>query len=130
MGPVRQQIAFYASTPSYLPVLEAEGWDFGGELTRCRSGASGRRWPCGYLDDAVLTVGVAATADRLADAIRERYGDRVQRIGFYTIGSFILDAEPEALREVIGKLKAYEKTIAWWCRRGGPGRSCGPCRRF
>ena len=34
MGPVRQQIAFYASTPSYLPVLEAEGWDFGGELER------------------------------------------------------------------------------------------------
>jgi erythromycin esterase-like protein len=56
-------------------------------------------------DDAVLTVGVAATADQLADAIRERYGDRVQRIGFYTIGSS-LDAEPEALREVIGKLKA------------------------
>ena len=53
----------------------------------------------------MLTVGVAATADQLADAIRERYGDRVQRLGFYTIGSN-LDAEPEALREVIGKLKA------------------------
>ena len=56
-------------------------------------------------DDAVLTVGVAATADRLAEAIQERYGDRVQRIGFYTIGP-TLDAEPEALREVIRKLKA------------------------
>ena len=44
-------------------------------------------------DEAVLTVGVAATADRLAEAIQERYGDRVQRIGFYTIGP-ILDDRP------------------------------------
>ena len=105
MGPVRQQIAFYASTPSYLPVLEAEGWDFGGELNAMSKRGLWEEMAALVPDDAVLTVGVAATADRLADAIRERYGDRVQRIGFYTIGP-TLDAEPEALREVIGKLKA------------------------
>src|SRR5690606_16447837 len=27
----KQQIAFYASTPSYRPVLDAHGWDFGEE---------------------------------------------------------------------------------------------------
>jgi hypothetical protein len=55
-------------------------------------------------DDAVLTVGVAATADRLAEAIQDRYGDRVQRLGFYTIGP-TLDTDPEGLREVIRRLK-------------------------
>ena len=56
-------------------------------------------------DEAVLTVGVAATADRLAEAIRDRGGDRAQRLGFYTIGS-TLDTDPEVLREVIRRLPA------------------------
>jgi len=47
---------------------------------------------------------VAAPIDRLADAIKERYGDRVQRVGFYTIGS-TLDTDPDALSEVIRRLK-------------------------
>ena len=104
MGPVRQQIAFYASTPSYLPVLEAEGWDFGGELNAMSKRGQWEEMAGLVPDDAVLTVGVAATADHLAEAIEERYGDRVQRIGFYTIGP-TLNADSEALREVIRKLK-------------------------
>ena len=104
MGPVRQQIAFYASTPSYLPVLEAEGWDFGGELNAMSKRGQWEEMAGLVPDDAVLTVGVAATSDRLAEVIQERYGDRVQRIGFYTIGP-TLDADAEALREVIRKLK-------------------------
>jgi probable F420-dependent oxidoreductase len=105
MGPVRQQIAFYASTPSYLPVLEAEGWTFGGELNAMSKQGRWEEMAALVPDDAVLTVGVAATADRLAEAIQERYGDRVQRIGFYTIGP-TLETDPEALREVIRRLKA------------------------
>ena len=50
---------------------------------------------------AILSLG---TIDRLADAIKERYGDRVQRVGFYTIGS-TLDTDPDALSEVIRRLK-------------------------
>jgi probable F420-dependent oxidoreductase len=104
MGPVRQQIAFYASTPSYLPVLEAEGWDFGGELNAMSKQGRWEEMARLVSDEAVFTVGVAATADRLAEAIQDRYGDRVQRLGFYTIGS-TLDTDPEALREVIRRLK-------------------------
>ena len=104
MGPVRQQIAFYASTPSYLPVLEAEGWDFGGQLNAMSK--QGRWEDMARLvpDEAVLTVGVAATSDRLAEVIQDRYGDRVQRLGFYTIGP-TLDTDPDGLREVIRRLK-------------------------
>jgi probable F420-dependent oxidoreductase len=104
MGPVRQQIAFYASTPSYLPVLEAEGWEFGGELNAMSKRGLWAEMASLVPDEAVLTVGVAAPIDRLGDAIRDRYGDRVQRIGFYTIGP-TLNTDPDALREVIARLK-------------------------
>jgi probable F420-dependent oxidoreductase len=104
--PVRQQIAFYASTPSYLPVLEAEGWDFGGELTAMSKRGQWLEMSALVPDEAVLTVGVAAPIDRLAEAIKDRYDDRVQRIGFYTIGPTALHTDREALREVIAALKA------------------------
>lgn len=104
MGPVRQQIAFYASTPSYLPVLEAEGWDFGGQLNAMSKQGRWEEMARLVPDEAVLTVGVAATSDRLAEVIQDRYGDRVQRLGFYTIGP-TLDTDPDGLREVIRRLK-------------------------
>jgi probable F420-dependent oxidoreductase len=104
MAPVRQQISFYASTPSYQPVLEANGWDFGAELTAMSKRGQWAEMSDVVPDEAVLGVGVAAPIDRLADAIKERYGDRVQRVGFYTIGS-TLDTDPDALSEVIRRLK-------------------------
>jgi probable F420-dependent oxidoreductase len=105
MGPVRQQIAFYASTPSYLPVLESEGWDFGPELNAMSKRGQWQEMADLVPDEAVVTVGVAAPIDRLAAAIKDRYGDRVQRIGFYTIGS-VLQTDPGALRQVISGLKS------------------------
>lgn len=103
MAPVRQQISFYASTPSYLPVLEAEGWDFGGELNAMSKRGEWEAMAGVVPDEAVLTVGVAAPIDRLGEAIKQRYGDRVQRLGFYMIGPSL---PPDHLREVIRQLKA------------------------
>lgn len=104
MAPVRQQISFYASTPSYQPVLEANDWDFGAELTAMSKRGQWAEMADLVPEEAVLTVGVAAPIDRLAEAIKQRYGDRVQRVGFYTIGSS-LDTDPDALTEVIRQLK-------------------------
>jgi probable F420-dependent oxidoreductase len=104
MEPVRQQISFYASTPSYQPVLEASDWDFGPELTAMSKRGQWAEMPGIVPDEAVLEVGVAAPIDRLGEAIKERYGDRVQRVGFYTIGS-VLGMDPDALREVIRQLR-------------------------
>jgi probable F420-dependent oxidoreductase len=105
MEPVRQQIAFYASTPSYLPVLEAEGWDFGSELNAMSKRGQWLEMSALVPDEALRTVGVAAPIDRIAGAIRDRYGDRVQRIGFYTVGPTALHTDRDALREVITALK-------------------------
>lgn len=106
MEPVRQQISFYGSTPSYRPVFEASGWDFHERLH-----AMSRRGEWGEMaavvpDEAILEVGVAAPVGRLADAVKERYGNRVQRVGFYTIGS-MLEMDRDALRDVIRGLKDH-----------------------
>ncbi len=87
MEPVRQQISFYASTPSYAPVLEANGWDFGEELNAMSKRGQWAEMPAKVPDEAVLEVGVAAPIDKLAEALMERYEDRIQRLGFYAVGS-------------------------------------------
>lgn len=102
---VRAQVAFYASTPSYRPVLEASGWGFGPELSAMSKRGEWDRMPALIGDDVLAEVGVVAPIEGLAAAIKQRYGDRVQRVGFYTIGSALTD-DHDALRQMIADLKA------------------------
>lgn len=105
MEPVRQQISFYASTPSYRSVLEASGWDFGEKLTAMSKRGEWDKMPAAVPDEALEGVGVIAQIDDLADAIKERYGDRVQRVGFYTLGSVLME-DQDALRQVVRQLQS------------------------
>lgn len=81
---VRNQIAFYASTPSYRVVLETHGWqDVGEQLSRL---AAAKRWPeMGALitDDMLEAFAVIAPFDRLGVALRERYTGVLDRITAY-----------------------------------------------
>ena len=104
MEPVRQQIAFYASTPSYRPVLEANDWDFGDQLTAMSKRGQWAEMAALVPDEVVLAVGVAAHLDHIGEAIRDRYGDRIQRVGFYTIGSTV-GTDREATAKVIRQIK-------------------------
>lgn len=101
---VRQQISFYASTPSYRPVLDANDWDFGEKLTALSKRGKWDEMPDHVPDEALNEVGVVAPVDQLGKAILDRYGDRVQRVGLYSLGS-ILDIDPEARRQVVHDLK-------------------------
>jgi probable F420-dependent oxidoreductase len=105
LEPVRQQIAFYASTPSYRPVLEASDWDFGPKLSAMSKKGQWGEMGAVVPDEVLGAVGVIAPLDRLAGAIREKYGDRVQRVGFYTLGS-VLMTDHDALRQVISELQS------------------------
>jgi probable F420-dependent oxidoreductase len=84
---VREQIAFYASTPAYEAVLTLHGWDdLGRELgVLARNGEDDRRQRMGELiDDEILTTFcVVAEADQLGAAIAERFGGVVDRFSFY-----------------------------------------------
>ncbi|HEY7174127.1 MAG TPA: TIGR03617 family F420-dependent LLM class oxidoreductase [Micromonosporaceae bacterium] len=81
---VRRQIAFYASTPSYLPVLEQHGWaPLGAELNvlsrRGEWAEMGR-----LIDDDVLDAfAVSGDAATVAAGLRARFGGVVTRISLY-----------------------------------------------
>lgn len=101
---VRQQISFYASTPSYRHVLEATDWDFGPKLTAMSKRGEWDKMPGEVPDEALVGAGVIAPIDKLAAAIKDRYGDRVQRVGFYTIGGPLTE-DRDALKQVIAELQ-------------------------
>lgn len=105
MAPIRQQISFYASTPSYRSVLEASGWDFGGRLHAMSKRGEWDKMPEAVPDEALEGAGVIAPIDQLARAIKEKYGDRVDRVGFYSLGSVLLQ-DRDALKQVISELQS------------------------
>ncbi|MFP3915799.1 MAG: TIGR03617 family F420-dependent LLM class oxidoreductase [Actinomycetota bacterium] len=104
LAAVKQQIAFYASTPSYAPVLEASGWDFGPKLTAMSKRGEWDRMAEVITDEVAAEVGVVAPLDDLGEAIRVRYGDRVHRVGLYNLGA-VAELDDGALQQVISDLK-------------------------
>jgi probable F420-dependent oxidoreductase len=80
----REQIAFYASTPTYRVVLAAHGWqDAGEQLSRL---AAAKRWgEMGALitDEMLAVFAVQAPLDRLGQALRARYDGVLDRVACY-----------------------------------------------
>lgn len=105
MDLVKQQIAFYASTPSYAPVLEASGWDFGPRLTALARKGEWEAMTEVITDEVVEEVGVVAPVGELGGALRRRYGDRLQRLGLYAVGA-VAELGDEALQQVIVDIKS------------------------
>jgi len=81
---VRSQIAFYASTPSYKPVMEMHGW---GDLADTLNGLSreGRWFEMGELisDEVLNEFAVVAPMDELAHAVKARYQGLLDRVAYY-----------------------------------------------
>jgi probable F420-dependent oxidoreductase len=81
---IKQQIAFYASTRTYQPVLETHGW---GHLTpqlhRKSIEGDWRGMAELITDEMVDTYAVTATYDTLAAKLRERYAGLLDRTGLY-----------------------------------------------
>lgn len=78
---VRQQIAFYASTPAYRPVLELHGCgELQPELNRLSKEGRWREMT-GLIDtDLLEAVAVIAEPARLGTALADRFGGLVSRI--------------------------------------------------
>src|SRR5260221_7366169 len=82
--PIKAQIAFYASTPTYQPVLELHGWQQVGEQLNQLSRQG--RWPemADMITDEMLhEFAVVAPHDQLALKVRERYEGLLDRVGYY-----------------------------------------------
>lgn len=105
MEAARQQISFYASTPSYRAVLEKEGWEFGPELTAM---SKRQKWDemVGLITDEVVEkVAVVAPVGELGAALRARYEGLLDRVGYYTLGDGIEGLDEDALSELVASTK-------------------------
>lgn len=100
---VKQQIAFYASTPAYRQVLELHGWG-GLQPDLSRLARRGRWDEMGQLvdDDMLAAFAVVAPPDRLAAALHERWNGLLQRLSFYAP----YEVDDEQWQQVITDFKA------------------------
>ena len=101
---VRQQIAFYGSTPAYRSVLELHGW---GDLqTELNSLSKQGRWEdMGRLigDDVVDAFAVVSEdATQVPARLRERFSGLVDRMSFYGLAG----VDSSALTPLVAQLKA------------------------
>ena len=92
---VKQQISFYASTPSYRPVLDAHGWDFGERLNLLSRRGEWAAMADVITDEVLREVAVIAPPDRIGEAVRDRYEGRIDRIGFYALAGTLELADEE-----------------------------------
>ena len=81
---VRQQIAFYGSTPAYRPVLELHGWgDLQSELNTLSKRGEWVKMGELISDDVLHAFAVVAPLDRVAAEVRSRFDGLVDRFSFY-----------------------------------------------
>jgi probable F420-dependent oxidoreductase len=90
---VRQQMAFYASTRTYIVVLEAHGW--GETCIRLNEKAAKGDWGgmASLITDEMLDVyAVQGTIDELPGLIKQKYTGVMDRLGFYILPGILADA--------------------------------------
>lgn len=81
---VRAQLAFYASTPSYRPVMQLHGWeDTAMQLSALAARAAWTEMPELVTDDMLAEFAVIAAPADLPFALLERYRGLVDRLGLY-----------------------------------------------
>jgi probable F420-dependent oxidoreductase len=81
---VKQQIAFYASTRTYEPVLAAHGWQDVGPLLHRKSVEGDWKGMADLITDEMLdTYAVTGTYDTIAARLQERYTGLLDRTAFY-----------------------------------------------
>ena len=84
---IRQQIAFYGSTPAYRGVLDLHGWgDAQDELNRMSKEGAWQAMAELIDEEMLSTFAVVGEPDSIADGIAKRYGDCVDRMTFYVLG--------------------------------------------
>jgi probable F420-dependent oxidoreductase len=81
---VREQIAFYASTPSYRPVLELHGWaEIGAALSRLARRGRWAEMPALVTEPMIDAFSVSSSWDGLAARLRDRYDGLLDQIAVY-----------------------------------------------
>lgn len=81
---VRQQIAFYASTRTYAPVLAAHGWEHVGPELHQKSLDGDWKGMSRLISDEMLDeIAVMGTYETIGTKLRERYAGLLDRVSLY-----------------------------------------------
>ena len=95
---VRYRVAFYGSTPAYLPVMSLHGWDdLAQKLNQMSRTGQWKKMAAEVPDDLVDEFGVFATYENLPKAIEERFGGISDTVEF----GFEADTDPDYARSII-----------------------------
>ena len=100
----RAQIAFYASTPSYRPVMDLHGW--AGAAEKLSAHAARGEWaemPVLITDEMLGELCLVTEEDTLADALTKRYNGIADRLTLYT--PFLPAANDERWRQLTGSFQ-------------------------
>ena len=84
MNFARAQVSFYASTPSYRPVMAYHGWE--GTAEALSALAARGEWAAMaklVTDEMLDTFAVTAPLGELAAPLRERYSGLLDRVALY-----------------------------------------------
>jgi probable F420-dependent oxidoreductase len=102
---VRQQIAFYASTRTYEPVLAAHGWEgIAPELHQKSLDGDWTAMARLITDEMLDTIAVSGTYESIGAKLRERYAGLVDRIALYQ--PYDSSAEDSRHAALVRQLKA------------------------
>jgi probable F420-dependent oxidoreductase len=102
---VRQQIAFYASTPSYAPVMELHGWgDTREQLSRLAAKGRWEEMPSLISDEMLEVFALRGTWEELPGKIIARYDGLLDRVMYYL--PFIPGQMDDRWRQVVEAFKA------------------------
>jgi probable F420-dependent oxidoreductase len=83
-APVREQVAFYASTPTYRVILDVHGWGEVGE--RLSHHAARKQWdqmPALITDDMLEEFAIVGRWDEIPARIKARYDGLLDRVTYY-----------------------------------------------
>jgi probable F420-dependent oxidoreductase len=81
---VRSQIAFYASTPSYRPVMALHGWqEIAEQLSSLAKNGQWGEMPARISDEMLATFAVVGHAADLPASLSGRYQNLTDRLGLY-----------------------------------------------
>jgi probable F420-dependent oxidoreductase len=100
MNFARAQIAFYASTPSYRPVMDLHGWSSVAE-TLSKHAAKGEwaEMPMLITDEMLSEFCLVTDEDKLGDELKKRYEGIADRLTLYT--PFMVGEKDEWWRNIV-----------------------------
>ncbi len=105
MNFARAQVAFYASTPSYRPVMDLHGWS--GVAETLSAHAAKGEWaemPMLITDEMLSEFCLVTEEDKLADELKKRYEGIADRLTLYT--PFVPGEKDEWWRGLAGEINS------------------------